>query len=215
MTEYRKFTRRQALAMGLGAAAVASLARADVTPAQPEGPFYPVTDQPDEDLDLTRIDGHASSAQGQVIVVEGRVLDEAGEPVPEALVEIWQANKFGRYHHERDPATAPLDPDFQGWGHVVTDAEGRYRFRTIKPGAYAATGDWTRPPHIHFKVARRGFHELITQMYFAGEPLNERDRLLQSIPREEQARLIVDFTDGEDPHSEGYGHFDIVMRAVT
>ena len=213
------FSRRAALKLGLGAAAgaVAGLVHAgprSITPAQAEGPFYPTKDQPDKDLDLTLIAGHESSAQGDVIVVKGRVTNEHGDPVSEALVDIWQANKFGRYAHERDPNPAPLDPDFQGWGQVLTDAEGRYRFKTIKPGAYGAMEDWTRPPHIHFKVARRGFRELTTQMYFAGESLNDSDRLLQALTPDEQAKLVIAFDAGDDPHDVPHGQFDIVLRAV-
>lgn len=220
MTSKSGISRRTAIKYGLGAAAgaLAGLAHTQprtVTPAQAEGPFYPVKDQPDKDLDLTRIAGHGKTAQGDVIVVEGRVSSESGEPLAGALVDVWQANKFGRYAHERDPNPAPLDPDFQGWGQVLTDAEGHYRFRTIKPGAYGALDDWTRPPHIHFKAARRGYHELTTQMYFAGEPLNGRDRLLQALTQDEQARLVVAFDAGDDPHDVPHGRFDIVLRAVA
>lgn len=219
MKPLRGISRREALKLGLGtvAGAVAGLLHArpvGVTPSQVKGPFYPNTDQPDEDLDLTRIEGREGRARGRVIIVEGRVLDEQGEPVEDALVEIWQANAHGRYHHERDNNRAPLDPGFQGWGHVVTGAEGRYLFRTIKPGAYPATDDWSRPPHIHFKVARRGYHELITQMYFSGEPLNDVDRLLQALAPAEQARLVVSFENGGD-QGEPRGRFDIVLRAVA
>lgn len=212
-------SRRAALKLGLGAAAgaAAGLVHAQprmITPEQVEGPFYPTRDQLDKDVDLTQVAGRENRAQGQVIVVEGRVTDENGEPVPEALVDIWQANKFGRYAHERDPNPAPLDPDFQGWGQVLTDAEGRYRFKTIKPGAYGAMDDWTRPPHIHFKVARRGFHELTTQMYFAGEALNDQDRLLQALTVDEQSKLVVAFSGGADPHDGLQGRFDIVLRGA-
>lgn len=212
-------SRRTALQLGLGVAAgaAAGLVRGqprDFTPAQVEGPFYPTRDQPDKDVDLTVIAGHDKAAQGEVIAVEGRVTNEYGEPVPEALVDVWQANHFGRYAHEGDPNPAPLDPDFQGWGQMLTDADGRYRFKTIKPGAYDAMENWTRPPHIHFKVARRGFHELTTQMYFAGESLNDTDQLLQALPENERDRLVVAFTKDSDPHDVPRGRFNIVLRAV-
>ncbi len=220
MKGMKAVSRRTALKLGLGAAAtaVAGLVHAQgrsVTPGQVEGPFYPTRDQPDKDVDLTMIEGHDKPAQGEVIVVEGRVTNENGEPVPEALVDIWQANKFGRYAHEGDPNPAPLDPDFQGWGQVLTDADGRYRFKTIKPGAYGAMEGWTRPPHIHFKLARRGYHELTTQMYFAGEPLNDTDRLLQALPVNERGRLVVAFQRDADSHDVRHGQFDIVLRAVV
>lgn len=220
MKGMKVISRRTALKLGIGAAATAVVGLVhgqgrSVTPGQVEGPFYPTRDQPDKDMDLTMIAGHDKPAQGEVIVVEGRVTNEYGEPVPEALVDIWQANKFGRYAHEGDPNLAPLDPDFQGWGQVLTDADGRYSFKTIKPGAYGAMEDWTRPPHIHFKVARRGYHELTTQMYFAGEPLNDTDRLLQALPENERGRLIVVFDGGPDPDDAAHGRFDIVLRAIA
>ncbi|MBY6204570.1 dioxygenase family protein [Halomonas denitrificans] len=206
--------RRRVLTGALGAAAAAAGAPllAAVTPTQTEGPFYPVVEQADTDADLTRIEGYAEAATGEVVVVEGRVLDENGSPIEGALVDVWQANANGRYAHEADPNPAPLDPNFQGWAKLVTDAEGRYRFRTIKPGPYKVADEWSRPPHIHFKVARRGFHELTTQMYFAGDPLNDVDRLLQSVPEAQRGMLVVDFRprDADAPT----GRFDLVLASV-
>ncbi|MDX1625278.1 MAG: protocatechuate 3,4-dioxygenase subunit alpha [Wenzhouxiangellaceae bacterium] len=206
--------RRRVLTGALGIAATAASAPllGAPTPTQTEGPFFPIVDQADKDADLTRIEGHSETADGEVVVVEGRVLDNDGQPIESALIDVWQANANGRYAHEADPNPAPLDPHFQGWGRLLTDAEGRYRFRTIKPGAYPAMEGWSRPPHIHFKVARRGYHELTTQMYFAGEPLNDVDRLLQALPEDQRNRLIVDFAPRDDdaPH----GTFDIVLAAV-
>ncbi len=199
-------------ALGVAAAAAGAPLMAAVTPTQTEGPFFPTVDQADKDADLTWIAGHESSAQGEVVVVEGRVLDENGAPIEGALVDVWQANANGRYAHEADPNPAPLDPDFQGWAKLVTDSEGRYRFRTIKPGPYKVADEWSRPPHIHFKVARRGFHELTTQMYFAGDPLNDVDRLLLSVPEQQRGQLVVDFLprDGDAP----YGTFDMTIASV-
>jgi len=128
-----------------------------------------------------------------------------------ALVDIWQANAHGRYMHEGDTSEAPLDPNFQYWAQMKTDAEGRYRYVTIKPAAYTAMGEWVRPPHIHYKVSRRGYRELTTQMYFAGEALNEKDLLLQEVPEELRSRLIVAFENkGDMPE----GVFDVVLGAV-
>ncbi|OAB63121.1 hypothetical protein AY599_18100 [Leptolyngbya valderiana BDU 20041] len=207
-------TRRRFLTGTIGAAATFGTASllAGTTPSQTEGPFFPIVDQPDKDADLTRIEGHAETALGEVVIVEGRVLDEAGAPIAGALIDVWQANVHGRYSHEADPNPQPLDPNFQGWGKLVTDEEGRYRFRTIIPGAYQVGESWSRPPHIHFKIARRGFHELTTQMYFADHPLNELDRLLQSVPEGEREMLVVAFEpqDGDAPR----GVFDIVLAAV-
>ena len=131
MNESSKHSRRSILKAGAGIAASAVSATvmakpAELTPANPEGPFYPKHEQLDKDSDLTLIEGHTERAQGQVIRITGEVVDEEGKPVEGALVDIWQANTHGRYHHEDDPATTPVDPDFQGWGMVKTDAEGRY-----------------------------------------------------------------------------------------
>ena len=214
MNENDRMNRRKMM-MGLAAgalAAPAAAAAARPTPANPEGPFYPVHDQADRDMDLTRIAGHSERALGEVIRVMGQVVDEAGNPVADALVDIWQANAAGRYRHEKDTASAPLDPNFQGWGMVRTDEEGRYSFLTIKPGAYAVDGNWSRPPHIHFKVARRGYHELTTQMYFAGEQLNDSDRLLQSVKEADRQSLVVGFSELDGVPQ---GHFQIVLAAVA
>ncbi|HXG67488.1 MAG TPA: protocatechuate 3,4-dioxygenase [Blastocatellia bacterium] len=151
-----------------------------LTAEQGFGPFYPVMKPLDRDADLTRLRGRRASAKGEIIHLLGRAVNAQGRPLPGIKLEIWQANNHGRYAHINDPNTAPLDPNFQGYGVQVTDAKGRFRFKTIKPGAYpTGEGDWSRPPHIHFYVTGR--HEaLITQMYFPGEELNAKDRLLQS-----------------------------------
>jgi protocatechuate 3,4-dioxygenase beta subunit len=186
------------------------------TPSQIEGPFFPTRPPLDTDVDLTRIQGRTDRAEGVVIGISGQVLDDDLRPVAGALVDIWQANHHGRYAHEADPNPAPLDPAFQGSGQVRTDDEGRYRFTTILPGAYPADEGWMRPPHIHFKVARRGYHELITQMYFAGEALNGADRLLQAVPERQRERLVVRLKDGA-PHDvpAKTGVFNIVLQRVA
>ena len=161
------------------------------TPAQTEGPFYPERDQADKDVDLTRIAGHTQSATGEVIYIVGRVLNLKGEPLANAQVELWQANKFGRYAHSRDPNTAPLDEHFQGWGIAVTNAQGEYRFKTILPGSYPASPNWVRPPHIHFKINKTGYRPLTTQMYFPEQPLNKSDLILQSLSVEDQNKVVA------------------------
>ena len=143
-----------------------------------QGPFYPVTKPVDQDADLTVIRGKKGKAQGRVIYLMGRVLNLKGEPIPDVRIEIWQANTFGRYTHPNDHNPAPLDPNFEGYGVCVTDAKGRYRFKTIKPGAYPVPDGWMRAPHIHFCVTSR-ITQLITQVYFEGEPLNETDLLFK------------------------------------
>ena len=153
------------------------------TPDGNLGPFYPLTKPLETGADLTV--GKIGQAQGQIIDLTGRVLNLRGEPVPGARVELWQANTHGRYTHPSDRNTAPLDPNFTGYGAQVTDAEGRYRFKTVKPGAYPTPyPGWSRPPHIHFDVTART-DRLVTQIFFDGDPLNDQDRLLQSSPARE------------------------------
>lgn len=166
-----------------------------ITPKQPTGPFYPVVDQVDTDSDLVFVKGSGRSARGKIIIVEGKVTDQNCRPVEGALVEIWQACESGRYNHPSDPNSAPLDEDFQYWGKAVTDKLGFYRFRTILPGAYPADTNWMRPPHIHFKIAKLGYVELITQMYFSGQNLNDQDLILQRLKAEQQKNVIVEFKD--------------------
>ncbi|MEP7085560.1 MAG: protocatechuate 3,4-dioxygenase [Betaproteobacteria bacterium] len=170
------------------------------TPDQILGPFYPVRKASDGGNDLTRVKGKAGSAQGEVIYVMGRVLNMRGEPVRAAQLEIWQANGAGRYTHPNDRNPAPIDPNFDGYGVVTTDAEGRYRFKTVKPGAYpTGFNDYTRPPHIHFDV-RGEVNRLITQMYFPNEPLNEKDFLLQqSWAKDRLIAQVLPPTSGEEP----------------
>lgn len=189
-----------ALPLGaLAAPAVAATGACGPTPAQTTGPFYPVYDQVDKDVDLTRLVGHEDPAEGEVIRVHGRVVDEACKPVAGALVDLWQADSNGRYSHPADVNPARRDPNFQGWGQAVTDADGRYAFRTIKPAPYpldfidgkADESKGYRTPHIHFRVTKRGYRELSTQMYFAGESLNETDLVLKRVPEAERARVII------------------------
>jgi protocatechuate 3,4-dioxygenase beta subunit len=167
--------------------------------------------------DLTRVDGRAAEAQGQRIIVSGRVVDDAGRPVRGTLVEVWQANAAGRYHHGSDLHDAPLDPNFTGAGQVVTDDEGRYRFLTIRPGAYPWRNTYNawRPAHIHFSVFGPSFAtRLITQMYFEGDPLLTTDPVFHSIPDPAaRERLIAAYDAGlsEAEYALGY-RWDIVLR---
>jgi protocatechuate 3,4-dioxygenase beta subunit len=193
--KYWKPDRRDVLkvSVAVGGAALlpsASFAQTQLrtTPDQILGPFYPVGLTPNRSGDLTILPGHATRSKGQPMVVMGRVLNRNGEPVRGARVEIWQANAVGRYAHPSDTNTAPLDPDFEGFGVALSDAEGRYRFKTIKPAAYPTGPTSFRPAHIHFDVSGRQ-DRLVTQMYFDGDPYNEKDRFLQSLRQPE--RLIV------------------------
>ncbi|MDA2813389.1 protocatechuate 3,4-dioxygenase subunit beta [Nocardiopsis sp. RSe5-2] len=144
------------------------------------------------DHDLTR--GHDGEPQGQRITVQGRVLDADGRPVPHTLVEIWQANAGGRYRHKGDNWPCPLDPNFTGVGRTVTDAEGRYSFTTVRPGAYPWKNHdnaW-RPAHIHFSLFGRAFTQrLVTQMYFPGDPLFFQDPMWNSIPDPQARERLV------------------------
>jgi len=166
-----------AFSEGIGIALAQTMKR---TPGEILGPFYPVLKRPDEVADLTTVPGKPGRATGQVIHVMGRVFNAEGQPVRGARVELWQANAHGRYTHLSDTNPAPLDPNFEGFAVQNSDAEGRYRFKTIKPGAYPATANWMRPPHLHFEITGK-INRVITQMYFPGEPLNDKDILLQQV----------------------------------
>ena len=160
---------------------------------------------------------HAASPAGERIVVTGRVVDEDGRPEPHTLVELWQANAAGRYLHAVDQHDAPLDQNFTGTGHALTDAEGRYRFVTIRPGAYPWRNHhnaW-RPAHIHFSVFGPAFAtRLVTQMYFPGDPLLGRDPIFNCTADEDARNRLVSVFDWEatvPEHALGY-RFDIVLR---
>ncbi len=168
------------------------------------------------DHDMTRNAAKNGAPLGERIVVAGRVLDEAGRPVPDTLIELWQANAAGRYIHENDTHDAPIDPNFLGGGRCVTDAEGRYRFYTVKPGAYPWPNHpnaW-RPNHIHFSLFGQSLAtRLITQMYFPGDPLLDLDPIFQSAPEGARERLVAEFSLEETEPAFALGYtFDIVLR---
>jgi protocatechuate 3,4-dioxygenase beta subunit len=191
----------------------AARAACSLTATQIDGPFYPVSVDADYDTDMTRIAGGSGRAEGEVVEVVGQVRDAACNPVANCVLEVWQANRHGRYTHPGDKANErPLDPNFQSYARITADGEGRYRFMTIKPGAYPALGAWVRPPHIHFK-AHAAFHPgVTTQMYFAGEQLNDNDLLLQSLNPAQQQALVVGF-DGNRADNVPSGRFDLVLDA--
>jgi protocatechuate 3,4-dioxygenase beta subunit len=167
------------------------------------------------DDDLTSFAG--GEALGERIVVTGRVLDEDGRAIPESLIEIWQANAAGRYAHDSDHHEAPLDPHFSGIGRVMTDADGAYRFMTVKPGAYPWRNHYNawRPQHLHFSLFGPSFAtRLITQMYFPGDPLLALDPIFNSIPDPAARQRLVASFDIEvtiPEHALGY-RFDFVLR---
>ena len=186
--------RRRMLEIAAGCAAVFSLGGAGSaatlppTPRQTAGPFYPLSIPADSDNDLVRVAGHTGTAKGTIAYVGGHILDSNGQPLSGMRVEIWQCDTNGRYHYVRDGrAETPLDDDFQGYGQTTTDGAGGYRFRTIRPVPYPG-----RTPHIHFAVSGPGLAPFTTQMYIAGEPLNERDGILMGVhDPAARARLIV------------------------
>ena len=196
MPQSRLLTRRTAVAALAAAPALWLNARAQpvaarlATPAQTEGPFYPVALPKDSDFDLLR-NGPQSYIRGKPAWIDGSVTDLQGRPVAGAQVEIWQCDEAGHYHHPGDGGKA--DPAFQGFGRVSVGASGRYRFRTIRPVAYSG-----RSPHIHVKV-RLGNRELLTtQLYVQGDELNERDFLWRRLGAEARAAVTVPFRRGSD-----------------
>ena len=180
------------------------------------GPVYGHESVSPLDHDLTRNARVNGEPLGERIIVSGRVVDEDDRPVPNTLVEVWQANAAGRYIHRNDQHDAPLDPNFRGSGRCVTDAEGRYRFLSVKPGAYPwgnHPNAW-RPNHIHFSLFGPSFvTRLVTQMYFPGDPLLALDPIYLGVPEEARERLVSRFSlDVTQPEfALGY-EFDIVLR---
>ena len=180
----------------------------EVTGPLLHGPIGP------NDHDLTR--QHAEEPQGQRIIVTGRVLDSDGRPVPDTLVEVWQANAAGRYAHKADDWAAPLDPNFTGGGRVLTDSLGEYSFTTVKPGAYPWGNHhnaW-RPAHIHFSLFGQAFTQrLVTQMYFPDDPLFAYDPIFNSVPAEARHRMVATFDmDATQPAWAPAYRWDIVLR---
>lgn len=170
------------------------------------------------DSDLIRnFSPTGDDALGPRIVVYGRLADEAGRPVPGALIEIWQANAGGRYRHAKEGYIAPLDPNFGGCGRTITDEDGRYEFRTVQPGPYPwpnGPNDW-RPAHIHFSILGRAFTQrLITQMYFEGDPMIWRCPIVASVPSREAVETLIAAYDplATIPMDARAYRFDITMR---
>jgi protocatechuate 3,4-dioxygenase, beta subunit len=181
------------------------------------GPICPAGSHDVKACDLTR--QHKGDPVGERIIVSGRVIDEGGRPLRGTLVEIWQANAAGRYLHALDQHNAPLDPNFTGCGYTITDAKGRYRFVTIRPGAYPWRNHhnaW-RPQHIHFSVFGPAFvTRLVTQMYFPGDPLLDCDPVYNGISDERAKQRLISKFDWERTLPEvalGY-RFDIVLRGL-
>lgn len=181
MTKLPILSRRTVL-VGAGLALAPSLpslaAGLVPTPAQTEGPFYPAGFPADIDNDLVQVRGQAAQAMGQVLHLQGRVIDLGGGARNGAMIEIWQCDAQGLYDHPRQPGRDRRDAAFQGYGRMLVDAGGRYSFRTLKPVAYPG-----RTPHIHLKVATGDGRMLTSQFYVAGDPQNERDGVFRSATR--------------------------------
>jgi protocatechuate 3,4-dioxygenase beta subunit len=180
------------------------------------GPAYDGPPLGELDGDLTRNGRRNGEPLGERIIVTGRILDEAGNPVPQTLVEIWQANAAGRYVHVVDQHDAPLDPNFIGAGRCLTDDTGSYRFLTVKPGAYSWRNHpnaW-RPNHIHFSLLGPAIaSRLVTQMYFPGDPLLEYDSIFRAVPESARDRLVARFSlEATQPEFAMGFVFDIVLR---
>jgi protocatechuate 3,4-dioxygenase beta subunit len=187
------------------------------TRTEATGPALGERDLGPLDADLTR--QHAGEPLGERIIVHGRVLDEDGRPLAGSLVEVWQANSAGRYRHDLDRHPAPLDPNFSGAGRCLTDADGAFRFVTVKPGAYPWKNHhnaW-RPAHIHFSVFGRAFTQrLVTQMYFPGDPLFGQDPIFNSVrdPKARERMISAFDLDATVPEwALGY-RFDVVLGAT-
>ncbi|MBO0867971.1 MAG: protocatechuate 3,4-dioxygenase subunit beta [Micromonosporaceae bacterium] len=183
------------------------------------GPLFGSERVTESEADLTRAGPGAEEAIGQRIIVHGRVLDSDGRPIPDTLVEVWQANAAGRYRHKVDTWPGPLDPNFTGGGRVVTDEQGWYRFTSIKPGAYPWGNHYNawRPAHIHFSLLGRAFTQrLVTQMYFPDDPLFEYDPIYNSIPDPKVRQRLVSRFDMEHTRPDWALAFrwDIVLRGT-
>ena len=176
------------------------------TPSQTVGPFYAIG------LTRQKLNVLAADAtQGERIRIEGRVFDGDGEPVPDALVEIWQANAYGRYNHPDDKQEKPLDASFTGWGRSGTDENCMYSFDTIKPGPVPGPDDSVQAPHVNVTVFARGMLvHAYTRMYFAGDPANETDRVLNSIKNKARRRTLI--AEREERNGIVVYHFDIRLQ---
>jgi protocatechuate 3,4-dioxygenase beta subunit len=181
------------------------------TPDQILGPFYPLNRTADGTTDLAESPSRPGRADGELLKVEGQVLTLTGRPVAGARVEIWQANSLGKYRHPSDTTPVPIDPNFDGFAVLKTDQQGRYQFRTIKPGGYRTPHGDIRPPHIHFMVDF-GADRLITQLYFAGEPGNATDRWLQAAPQPDLLIVALEDCASGSSSASKMAKFDIILQ---
>jgi protocatechuate 3,4-dioxygenase beta subunit len=188
-------TKRRSLLTAAALLPLAPIANALApTPSAMEGPFYPTSSMrfDDVDNDLVKIEGAVSAAGGEVIQLNGKLVDSDGDAVSNAIVEIWQCDATGRYLHTADRRAEPRDAGFQGFGRARTAVDGRFTFRTIKPVPYPG-----RTPHIHVKVVDQGFELLTSQLYLDGHPGNSRDFLFNRMSPEQQQQVSMRFD--QDP----------------
>ena len=185
----RKFLKQTLVGTATGLLSPTLLAQSP-TPSEVEGPFYPITPQKDKDFDLTRVKGKSGRAKGEIIHVQGQVLDQNLSPLQDVTIDLWQANSFGKYHHPHDNSSAPIDENFQSWAIIKSGHQGKFNFITVMPGAYGNPG-FQRTPHIHLKVSKLGYEPLLTQMYFPDHPLNKRDGLYRRRTKAEQALMTA------------------------
>lgn len=181
-----------------------------ITPSEVEGPFYPITPQKDKDADLTRVEGRDGTAKGEIIEISGQVFDQDGNPIEDVTIDLWQANSYGKYHHPHDDSDAPVDPNFQGWAILKSGKQGRFKLKTVLPGAYPLGAPQQRTPHIHVKVSKLGFESLLTQIYFPDQPLNEKDGLFRRKTKEEQELMTARRMSGQGDQYQ----FDFYIERV-
>jgi protocatechuate 3,4-dioxygenase beta subunit len=201
----RRFSRALLGLAGLASSGLA-LSAALPTPRQSAGPFYPDQAPADDDSDLTRVAGRSDRAQGEISDLGGRLLDRNGRPLGGMRIEIWQCDANGRYRHSRDGGRGAIDPGFQGFGHVVTDGDGRYGFRTIRPVPYPG-----RTPHIHVAVFPPGERPFVTQLYVAGDPRNDSDFLYRRIATERRGLVSAEFVAAQAEGVDYVANWDIVL----
>jgi protocatechuate 3,4-dioxygenase beta subunit len=177
------------------------------TPRQSAGPFYPVTLPLDDDNDLTSIEGSEVKADGLITDLGGKILDVNNRPLDDLRIEIWQCDANGRYRHPDERGSRAIDGKFQGHGHTITDADGRYRFRTIRPVPYPG-----RTPHIHIAVFPKGEPPFVTQLYVKDEPRNANDFLFQRVPADRRHLVLASFNKSPHPGTGFDASFNIILN---
>ena len=202
---------RRKLLLGIAAMAASSprsIAESLIaTPRQSAGPFYPVSLPLDDDNDLTTVSGQQGKAKGLITDLGGTILDINQRPLDGLRIEIWQCDANGRYRHPDEHGKQAIDENFQGHGHTVTDADGRYRFRTIRPVPYPG-----RTPHIHIAVFPQGEPPFVTQLYIKNEPRNQADFLFMRVPSERRHLVTASFIESKHPEAKFDANFNIILN---